>query len=217
MLLKHAPGWDRTGDDSLVSVLNDAQNLLLQTESEQAVLLEDGDLPSLETTDTGREYEIEDAWRIDAVLLEYPLTSEYSDLFYVDYGSTQQLQKPIEERIFNGKKYARVQQVKTRDRLDDDTPAKITFLIDPQSLTYKLVAYEHPTQITSERVNPSIRPESLQLRALYPSALALIKGYENGDMEEAIQKIERIYRPMVQHTMNGGEQAATSFVKRNVA
>lgn len=222
MLLKNANGWDRDGDNGILPVLNDAQNLLVQNQTEQTVVTVNGEFPVLNTQSGVYEYEIPDVWRISEVLIQYPLSIEYGNIYYQPNTSDRaDFQKNVEMRKYRGKKYSRVQQIATLDRSPGNNSgsavnAKIIFQYDPGDTegVYKYRSYSLPTQLTSENIPLSIKSEKAQLTALFPTAELMIRGYQNGDWDEIFTKIETQYKPVVMAEENAGEQGVSNFVDR---
>ena len=215
---READGWNRTGDRGILPVLDDACNLLLRTESEQTVKYDGttGEFPSFTTSSGVYEYDAaSDVWRIAEVLIPYPLSTEYGIYYEQLYGQLNNLQKPFEERGYGGRKYMRIQQVQTVDQVRSTatafTNAKILFRIDPGDYTYYYRGYKKPANISSENVQLPL-PEHLH-PYIYEAAILLIKGYQNGTISEAMEKITDELRPIISKEQSEGEQGASSFVK----
>jgi len=224
MLLLNANGWTRT---DVLAALNDAQNLLVQEQTEQTVVSVNGEFPSIDTQAGVYEYEIPDVWRVSEILIRYPLVSEYHRYYaYAYYGPfgynyRNDFQRNLEMRKYLGKKYVRVQQISTLDRSPGNNSgtavnAKVKFNFDPGDTTDLFLrrSYSLPTQLTSENIPPSIKSEKAQLTALFPTAMEMIKGYQNGDWDEVFQKIETLYKPIVMAEENAGEQGVSNFIDR---
>lgn len=227
MLLLNANGWNRNGDKGIIPVLNDAQNLLLQTENAQTVKLTDGEFPYLTTQDGVYEYEIDDVWRVSKILIKYSRSGGYAYNGYnwysgfYNYGYNTDNVRRNNRYEAHGKRFMSVNQITTKDRIpgnssDGVTKAKVIFSENPgdTSEIFLYEAYEMPTQITSENVPISIPTEELQLRALFPSAQLLIEAYQNGNWDEAFNKILTVYKPMVQRQLNAGEQGVSYNITR---
>jgi len=220
MLELNANGWSRV---DILAALNDAQNLLIQEQTEQTVVTVNGEFPALNTQEGVYEYEIPDVWRVSEILVQYPLLKEYDYLLpgYYGYGYDNGFQKNIEDRKYRGKKYIRIQQIATQDRSPGNNSAtvvsaKVIFQYNPGDTTnfYRRRSYSLPTQLTSENIPPSIKSEKAQLTALFPTAELMIRGYQNGDWDEVFTKIETKYKPIVMAEENAGEQGVSNFIDR---
>lgn len=189
---------------------------MLRVESEQTVKYEDGEFPSFETVAGIFEYEAApDVWRVEEVLMPYPLTIEYGIYYEQLYGQESNLVRPFEERNYGGRRYQRIQQMQTVDQLRSDPSTfentKMIFRIDPGDYTYYYRGYKKPVSLTSENIQLPL-PEHLH-PYIYQATVILINGYQNGNIMEGMAVITEDIRPIIRKEMNEGEQGQCSFVK----
>jgi hypothetical protein len=209
MLQREANGWNRTGDKGILPVLNDVLNILLQNQTEQTVsLTSEGQFPTITTTDNNYEYSVPiDIWRVAEVLIDYP-TVEYGVLWADVFGTQLNIQGPIQDRHYNGRRYTLVQPVKTIERIGG-TAAQIIFRFNPGARDYYYRGYEIADQLTSESVDIPL-PDRLRMY-VYQAAVLMINGIENGDIVPAIDYIEKTVRKKINKEQNAGAQGDSCF------
>jgi len=152
-----------------------------------------------------------DIWRVGEILVQYPQTIDYNIPYVYNYGSQTNLQRPIQDRFFNGVRYARIQQGVNRDRIGT-TLCAVHFRYNPGEQTVYYIGYVTPTELTSEAIPLSL-PEHLHTY-LYAATIALINGYQNGDILEAITFIEDEIKPKITKERNAGAQGRPGLVRR---
>jgi len=205
------------GTPGIRGVLNMTQNLLLCVEQAQNLAIDatTGDFPLLTTTAGTYQYNCPaDCWRTANILLTREIY--YGTTVLDDYGRVVNMQYPITTEHHNGKEYIRYQQVRSYDATENAL-ARIVFLsVDPGSYTdrYYHMYYKRPTQTTSLSVLHSI-PSPNDIEVLLPAAQAIVEGFENGSLRDAISYVTKVLRPKLWHEMNSGAQARSYFVTRN--
>ena len=216
-------GWNRLGEKGSLEVLNQAQDLLYSQPMSQTIAYKtDGKLPTISTTENTNQYTLTqavtgltfDIWRVEMILLEPPYSNELLATLGVEYQQNPVIRQPVMRREFNGIEYFRFHQISMSDSLRSSHPI-LTFTIDPGTTTneYTLLAHKKAIKLTSEQIRSSL-PEQLHISALLPAAMKLIEGYQNGNIIEALQFIEKEFKPMVQAEMNEGDQGETNSVVR---
>ena len=212
-----ANGWTRDGVKGILPLLNEAQNLLCQNESAQTMYYDSatGNLPILVTTKDVFEYELPDTiWRCSQIVLKADIPFDYDRLYTRHYGVDFREYQPYEEIFYNGVPYIRYPVVRTVDRTAN-SPAKVRFFEDPGAHTnwYRWVGFRMPTQIDTERVNPSL-PEKFHMSHLLPATLELIKAFEYGDWAAAMDRITNKYAFEIAREQDQGEQGMSGFTDR---
>jgi len=210
-------GWSRDGAKGIVPILNEAQNIILQNESEQMLYYDPltGELPLLNTTAGTFLYSAPaNVWRVGMVLLAYPLSNPYDTYPLSNYGMQDNLQFPIQDVHIGGRKYIRFQQARTKDQ-NQNTPAQIQFTVDPGTQTgiFKLAAYRKPIQITSESVQPEV-PDRFHTSHLLPATVKLIEGFQTNNIAEARIWIEKEIKIGFWKEQNEGQQSRSGHVHR---
>jgi len=208
----NANGWNIEGVKGIVPLINEAQNILMQTESEQTLVRDTatGNFPSFETESGVFEYEMPaNIWRVSQVLLDVQNTLPLNIPPNSEYGITPTMIPPTQRVMYAGREYVRVLYINTRDRTMQE-PCRVRFSTDPtaQASVYLYRGYELPTQITSAGIDPSL-PDSngLHMRTLLPAAAKLIEAFQNNTWDEALDYINKELRPIVRKEMNSGEQS----------
>lgn len=218
-----AEGWNRGGQKGLLEVLDQAQDILYKQEMAQTIAYRsDGDLPYIATSDNVHEYTLnqattgldKDIWRVGGVLVKPPFSNQLLSAIRVEYSITPNLRQPVQPMEFNGVEFFRFYQITSEDATKNGYP-KLRITINPGATTndFYLLCYKKPTSLTSETIRLSL-PEQLHITCLMPAAMKLVEGYQNGRFIEALEVIERRYKPMVQAEMNKGEQGESHSVTR---
>lgn len=211
-----AEKWNRTGLPGILPILNQAQNLLYQFEHEQNVALDaQGDFPFVATQDNVFNYDLPaDCWRPVEILISATL---YSDGYYgylfdsqiiQDYDERINLQRPVDEVFYNGKRYWRWQQIKSKDqRIGEGQTNNLIFRLNPGDTTekYRLRYYKRPTQITAETIQPTI-PEPYDFEFLVPATMKLIEGFQNGTIAEMMDYVTLKLAPRFWFKIQAGMQ-----------
>lgn len=212
-----AEGWNRAGEKGLLEILNEAQNMLMMQGNQQSIAYRtDQDLPYIATTDGVYEYTLnqattgltKDIWRVDGIFVKPNFFFDY------DYSNFPNYRYPTKLYLFNGIEYLKWYEIASVDALDNDVP-RLRFRVNPKTTTqsFYILAYYKPTQLTSETI-PLTLPSYLHMSCLLPTALKLIEGIQNGNVEESMQIIEKRYMPMVQSKLNEGEQGVSFSTER---
>lgn len=223
-MLLAAPGWNRSGEKGLLEILNEAQNLLSRIESNQKMILVNGEFPAITTSSGVFDYFINTTtvpdlpagdivWRIGAVLVPIPASAALRSIMNTNYGLGQNIQPPAEKFVFHGKEYFRLTNVATRDRVMT-TEAQVKFQIDPGDSTedYRILMYRDVDQIISESVEPSM-PESMHM-TLLTVANMIVAAIQNNTWENTMELIERRYIKKARHELDKGEQGQTYYAQR---
>jgi len=224
ILKMNAQSWDRTGDKSLIQILEDAQNLLLLQENEQSMVFgSDGYLPKFSTSDSIYEYTMNqattglsvDVWRVAQVLVRAPFANTLRQALQVEYNLQPNLRQPHQLMEYNGIEYYRFYQIHTEDAIRGIHP-KVRFTLNPGDTTdvYHILAYKKPAELLSEGIETQI-PEQHHLTILIPTALKLLEAHQNGNWIEALAFIKENYQKQFQAEMNEGEQGLTYTITRN--
>lgn len=213
-----ANGWNRDGARGILPLYNEAQNLLMQQESEQTIQVDPttGDLPLLTTVGAPTySYTVPlTIWRVSKILIATPVQNDYDLYILTNYGFDINLQYPIEYFYFAGRKYLRFQQVRTFDKVGTNA-CRIVFTVDPGAASdiFRYVAHELPTQITSEAIQATI-PDRLHQSYLNAATLELISAFQTGNHIKARQYIEHELKPQMWQHMNEGEQGSSGHIAR---
>lgn len=217
---QNANGWNMEGVRGLVPLVNEAQNILMQTESEQTLAFDasTGNFPAFDTEDDVYEYEMPaNIWRVSKVMTDVENSADLNVVLNEEYGLTNRWVPNIDRMHHAGREYIRIPYVKTVDRTFNSR-CLVRFLRNPTELEgiYLYRGYLLPTQITSASINPSL-PDSngLHMRALLPAVNKLVEAFQTNDWESALLYIQKELKPIVQHEMNSGEQGVGTTVERN--
>jgi len=206
-LLLEANGWSRP---RILAELNDVLDILLQNQTEQTVKTVNGEFPTITTTTGQRQYSADDdVWRISEILIAYP-TAEYGILWSDLYGNQANIQAPIEDRYYNGKRYTLVQPIKTIDAIGS-TPVQVIFRFDPGSRDYYYRGYLINAQLNSESVDIPL-PNRLRTK-VYAATIAMINGYQNGNILEAEEYVRTEIKPLIDKEQNEGAQGESCFAE----
>ena len=219
----NAKDWNRTGDKSLLQILNEAHRILLSQEMSQRIsYMTDGDLPNVATTSGTYDYTLnqattglsEDIWRVGSVLVKPPFSNQLLTAIRVEYSITPNLRQPVQPWEWNGVEYFKFFQVHCNDALVSGHPS-LKFTIDPGTTTtdYYLLAYKKPTEILAETTETEI-PEHLHHTILIPAALKLLEAYQTGNWMEYGALMNEEFKPKFQAEMNEGEQGESHSVIR---
>ena len=213
----NANGWNIEGVKGIVPLINEAQNILMQEESEQTLSFDSstGNFPSIETEEGVYEYDMpSNIWRVSQVLIDVRDTPNLSLITNSEYGINSVELPPTMRYMYMGREYIRVLNAKTIDRTYNNN-CKVRFFEDPQVATYYYRGYTLPTQITSASINPSL-PDSngMHMRALVPATAKLIEAFQNNTWDEALAYINMELKPLVQRMMNSGEHGLSHTVTR---
>jgi hypothetical protein len=190
-LIERFKGWTHDGSHGVLRYLDQAHTILMSQESHQtaAYSMQSGELPKLETAAEVRVYTLpHNIWRVGGVLLR---------------GNCG---LPGKEVTIAGEFFWSVSSVRTWDWLSHDSPARVSFTIDPGERTFYLRAWVRPTPLTSVKIPHQIPPPNDALYLL-PAAAKLIEGVQNGDAIEARRFVEHELKPKFWASMNKGEQS----------
>lgn len=219
----NADGWNRVGEKGLLSILNEAQNILLRQEcAQRQIVRSDGKLPYIATTDETYQYSLSqavtglsvDIWRVAQVMVRAPFSANLQSITSIDYGIRPENRQPIQSLEFNGIEYFRFHQVATKDALYGGDPT-IYFTTNPGDSTedFYLLCYQDPVQMTSESINPEV-PEQYHYTILLPTALKLLEAHQNGNWVEALGMIEEQFKPKMQAELNESDQGEWTSIAR---
>lgn len=224
-MVLNADGWSRTGEKSLIEMLEEAQNILYEQETYQTMAFKaDGTLPNLVTTDSTQTYNINATtlglasgtklWRIGGILVKEPFSNELSASWQVDYAQLQSLQLPIHSLVIGGIGYFVINYVNTVDAIDTSDPI-VNFSINPGATTtsYYVMAYKKATALTSESVQPDL-PTRLHYSALLPAAMKLVEAHQNGSWIETLELIGTRYSKVARDHLNKGSQGLINSITR---
>jgi hypothetical protein len=213
--LLQAPGWDRDGEKGLLPLFNEVYCILKRNEVDQAVFVEDGELPHIDTTSGTFSYNIPtNIWRVGKVLFSMPYTSNYDLSILEDYGMSTNRQRPDEYFYFAGRKYLQFKHIRCFDK-DYSNPSRIEFMVDPGTTEglFLYLGYSEPAvQLLSESIEPQLQENCHQY--LMQGVLKLVEALQNGNYVEAYQYINEVLKPKVNAQMNRGEQGYSGHVER---
>jgi len=219
-LQQNSNGWTIEGVRGVVPLINEAQNMLMQAESEQTLAFDSstGNFPAFDTEDGVFEYEMPaNIWRVSKVVVDARNPIDLGTYLNDEYGLYSNWLPNIDRMHFSGREYVRIPFIKTRDRTFD-SPCRVLFTENPTELegVYMYRGYLLPTQITSVRINPSL-PDSngLHMRTLLPAAQKLIEAFQTNNWEDALMYIEKELKPIAQKQLDSGEQGNPATVERN--
>lgn len=218
-----AEGWNRTGQKGLLEVLDQAEDILYKQELDQTIAYRtDGSLPYISTTSETYDYTLnqattglsDDIWRVGNVLVKPPFSNQLLAAIRVEYGITPNLRQPVKAMEYNGVEYFRYFQISTTDALRNGHPT-LRFKANPGSTTkdFYLLCFKKRQSFTSENIASSL-PEQLHIPVLLPAAMKLVEGYQNGNILEAIEFIEKKFKPLVCKEMSKGEQGVEHSITR---
>jgi hypothetical protein len=204
-ILLKAPGWQRDGSKSVLSMMNRAQNYLFSKPTLQSVYIDPatGDYPFLTTVAGQFAYTIPDVLitiggvadvphRIKQV---YELLSKNSNLIINDYGyqindynlikNMRHVDKTIGDEV-----YFNFTPVAAKE-LDD---AKIILPFDPGDTSdqYQYRAIIEPVQLTADTIALSIEQDDEM--ALIEGALGYIEFFDYG-RSDRMDRFEQVYAP----------------------
>jgi hypothetical protein len=209
LLEKQFVGWNRDGVRGIRYYLNVAQEILCAVEGDQLMIIEDstGKLPSITTTTNIFAYDLPSTVNfIDSVLVEADVTTTLADnLWRQDYGRTTRSHRRASEEInISGVKYLRIPFVRSFPA-NGSVVAKVVFTEDPGSTSdvYRYRGYKKPTEVVSDTIALTIHPP-YDMTCLFPATALLMQGAQNGNYYEAIQTIEKVYKPQMHQAFNQG-------------
>jgi len=118
----NANGWNRVGENGIIPIINEVQNMLMLQETHQQTIYNGEEFPSLTTQDGVFEYDInstnvpslsasDEVWRVAMMLLKIPVNETLRAILIRDYGREPLLERPQDKYRFNGKLYFRFLQV----------------------------------------------------------------------------------------------------------
>jgi hypothetical protein len=204
----NANGWNITGVKGILPILTEFQNMVLQTPTEQTIVLgSDGLLPAFDTQDGVYTYTFDDIWRITKVLV---LDSDYRDFYYEYVSNNYPLNRDSDSfrqvEKYNGNDYVNIAEVSSVDSKSGN-PAQITFSQNPGATTntFRTRGYSLPNQIKSVNV-PLTIPDRFHLSHVVPGVTMLIKAFENGTWLEAVDYIMQKIAPDIIASQNDGAQ-----------
>jgi hypothetical protein len=220
-LVSRFNGWNRGGDHGVLKYLNTAHEILMAAEMQQNVIFDSttGNFPLLNTTQGVFNYSMpDDVWRVVGILISIDLWNQPLfdyDLFggVYDYGMFGSgLNRHIGTSYKNsiaigGALYAKIPFIRTWDRVNALTPARLMWTKDPltRSGIYYRYSYKRPTQIISESIQPDI-PTPWDFDILIPATAKLIEGVQSGNYDEARQILRNELKPLLWKQMNSGDQ-----------
>jgi len=219
-----APAWNREGAKGLLKVLNDAQNILMLQEMAQTQAYRtDDELPYISTTEGTYQYTLNqattglsvDIWRVAAVLVKPPYSTNLNNIIAQDYNYEPIQQRPIFPMMFNGVEYYLFHEIATVDAKRGGHPT-LQFTVDPGTSTddFHLLCYEKPTELTSENVALTV-PEDMHYESVLPVAMKLLEAYTNNTWVESMQFIEKEYKRKFRFQMSEGAQGVLNSITRN--
>jgi len=219
-LLKYqANKWNEDGMPGILTILNQAQNLLYMVEHPKNMILDTttGDFPYIETTANTREYTMPaNVWRVTDLLLSKEIYPIYGESILTDYGRTVNISTPIDTVQYNGKEYSRYQQMRSYDYQSPTQLARVLFVaLDPGDTTdrYFRLSYQLPTQLTT--LNTALTIQSpLDFEYLFPAAQALIDGMEHGTFREMLKYVQTELAPQLWNKIGEGANATSYHVHR---
>ena len=213
--LLQAPGWDRDGEKGLLPIFNQVYNIFKRNETEQTVLVSDGELPALDTTAGTYSYNIPTTiWRVTKMGFSMPFESNYNITMLDDYGISSSRQRPDQYFYFAGRKYLRFPHIRCFDK-DYSNPARVEFTVDPGDSTglFLYMGQLEPTaQLVSETIEPQL-PENTH-QYLMQGVLKIVEGLQNGNYVDAYAFINEVLKPKVHAELNLGEQGESGHVER---
>ncbi len=209
--------WDRNGSRGILPLLSEAQEILLTNESDQTTAIDEttGDLPLLATVAGLYAYTLpSNIWRCGGICVATPLVNNYGLSWLSSYGYDNNLQYPIQDFYFAGRKYQRVQQIRTFDKTPSSA-AKVVFTVDPgtSSSLFHYIGHKLPTPLLSETIQPSI-PERFHMSHLLPATLKLIEGMQTGEIVACREYIEQKLKPDFWSQQSKGEQGYSGHTTR---
>ena len=205
-------GWDRSGQHGVLEFYGEANNILLQNPCEEMVKVDNstGMLPLLTTLDTQFKYSLPSGiWRIEAIMIALPMDFNYGVNPLKNFNVED---KPIEFKVWAGRKYMVFSMVKCYDR--GTMNEGILFQVNPGATTdtYYYLGYVQPTSITSENVQTQI-PSRYHFSHLIPATVKLMEGFQNGTLMQARNEIEELIKPSFWNEMNKGGKGRSGYVK----
>jgi len=213
----NAQKWNRVGEQGILPILNEAQNILMQQEADQALKYDSvtGDVPVLNTVAGQFEYDMPaDVWRVTAIMTLVPFHNDLTLPYSYEYGIETDTKRPYEEFYFNGKKYMRLLYCRTVDA-SYGVPCKVRFLLDPGTSqgAYQYRGYIRPRQLTSEAIPLSL-PEKFHFTHLLPATMKMIEAIQFGDWAGASEWVRGRYAKEIQEEMGRGEQGESILSER---
>ena|GEM_PF-3511086 len=212
----NAQKWNRVGEQGILPILNEAQNILMQNESSQTLKYDSatGDVPVLNTEAGKFVYDMpEDVWRVNMVMTLVPFKNDLTLPYSYEYGIETDTKRPYEEAYFNGKKYMRLLYCSTVDA-SYGKPAQVRFHLDPgdSSGAYNYRGYTRPRQLTSEAIPLSL-PEKFHFTHLLPAAMKMIEALQYGDWAGASEWVRGHYAQEIYREMTRGEQGESCLAE----
>ena len=196
----------------IVSLLNEAQNILYKQPCAQTMLIDDstGLPPTLTIKPNIRKYDgPEGTWRIGNIILKARSIRNYEALNLQDYNYIDQPRNNTTDWInINGNHYYNHSFLKCDDAVGNNPP-QITFTREPSEIdkTYYVQAFKTPTQILSDQIQLTIPDsEGSHRLILFPTLMALIEAENHGNYVEMYALIEREYKPAMARILNKGAQ-----------
>jgi hypothetical protein len=213
----NANGWNRIGEKGIVPLINEAQNILMQHETPQMVKRDPltGEFPSFDTVAGTYEYEMpSDVWRVSQILAALPLQLDYNLPFSTYYGMNSNVEQPMEDLVYHGKRYVRIPYVTSRDSFLNQA-ATVEFKVDPGTSTgvYLYLGYIRPTQIMSESINPSL-PEKFHMTHLLPATMKLIEAMQFGNWTDGVEYISNRLAKQIRDEQWNGENGFSHTMER---
>lgn len=212
-LCQRFSGWNRDGEHGVLRYLNSAHDILMSMESQQTLIFDPltGKLPPLNTTAGVFSYTMPtDVWRVSGILVE--VTNP--NLTLIDYGTITSLIRTSyknSEKI-GGVQYAKIPYIRSWDRVNDLTLARVMFTKDPLDQTdfYYRQSYKCPVQILSESIQPEV-PAPWDFDMLLPAAAKLIEGVQNGNYDEARRIVRHEIKKELWKVLDSGDQGDMDF------
>ncbi len=223
ILKYNAKDWNRTGEKSLIQILNRVHKALLSQEMSQRISYRtDGSLPYFATSDSTYNYTLnqattglsEDIWRVSNVLIKAPFSSQLLASISAEYNTTPALRQPVQPFEWNGIEFFRFYQVHVNDALINGYPT-LKFTMNPGATTkeFYIMAYKKATEILAETTETEI-PEHLHDEILIPATLKLLEAEQNGNWIEYNQMMVNEFKPALQSSLNDAEQGEFNSVIR---
>lgn len=215
----NANGWNRTGSEGILPILDSVQTILLQNETAQNLIYDSttGDFPSLTTKNEVYEYEMpSNVWRVSQILLTSPVPNDMDINLNPEYGLQSNINTALEKVFYNNREYQRFPFVRSTDQNPRER-CKVWFSVNPTATSgqflYRAYGMISP-RITSESVEMQIS-EKYDFTVTMPVINLVIQAFQTGNWDETIELIEKLYKPKLIKEMNMGEQGELGFMRRS--
>lgn len=210
---------NKIGSPGIVTLINQAQNLFYMHEHPENIVMDTatGDFPFLATQANVYEYTCpDDCWRTAEILVSADVYPLYGNTILDDYGRYVNIQKPTDFLHYNGKQYARYQQIRTKDKTENGNATVLFTALDPGDTTDRYLHryYGFPTPITTIGINPTMA-SPYDFEFLLPAVQSLCDGLVNGTYREMMEYVRLKLVPAYWNKVGGGEQSMSYHVTRN--